>query len=332
MKTGRLGIVLLMWLVVGTVRAEEWQDDFSNAEKSNAQWVGDWARFAINKNGQLQSQVSEAAESALFHTSTCAINAQWQCWMRISGACSAYNQIRFYIALTSEDTHSDGYYVQIGGVNKNVTLYDQKNGTSTLLIEHPDRIKSLDGSASYLNVRVTRDKDGMFRLFSWIEGRDTTWVEEGAVFMSMVESAYSALYVRNSKTRGYDFYIDNVYVRGDEQQEMIDTETAREKASVELSSENLSPNHDGWEDELCLQYVVPNDDYLATCAVYTANGVLVKQLCHHSSISSSGKICWDGTTASGSTAEIGVYVIYIELRNKSTHDTLRQRMAVSLTL
>ena len=280
----------------------------------------------------MQSQVSEAAESALFHTSTCAINAEWQCWVRISGACSAYNQMRFYIALTSEDTHSDGYYVQIGGVNKNVTLYNQKNGTSTLLIEHPDRIKSLDGSASYLNVRVTRDKDGMFRLFSWIEGRDTTWVEEGAVFVSMIESAYSALYVRNSKTRGYDFYIDNVYVRGDEQQEMIDTETAREKASVELSSENLSPNHDGWEDELCLQYVVPNDDYLATCAVYTANGMLVKQLCHQSSISSAGKICWDGTTASGSTAEIGVYVIYIELRNKSTHDTLRQRMAVSLTL
>lgn len=332
MKTGRLGIVLLMWLVVGSVSAEEWQDDFSDAEASHAAWLGDWNCFAINQYGQLQSQISGAAESALYHTSTCAVNAEWQCKVRISGACSAHNHVRFYLTLTAGDIYSDGYFVQIGGAKENITLYEQKDSVTNKIIEHSDRVKCLDGDASYVHVRATRDENGVFHLFSWVEGLDTTWVEEGVAFVPIVESAYSALYVRNTKTRGYDFYIDNVYVRGDEQREIINTDIIDEKASVELLSENLSPNHDGWEDEVCIQYLVPGDDYLATCAVYTVNGLLVKYLYQQSPILSSGNICWDGTTESGSTAEIGVYVLYIELRNKSTHDTLRQRMAVSLTL
>ena len=331
MRGASFVIGLLAWLFVGTASANDWQDDFSNAIDSKAAWTGDWAHFAINKHGQLQSQVSQAAESALFHTNTCAIHAEWQCWVRISGNCSAQNQVRFYLTLTDKDINSDGYFVQIGGTNKNITLYEQNNGTSTKIIEHPQRIKCLDGSASYVNIRVTRDADGLFHLFSWIEGKDSTWVEEGAVFVPMVQSAYSAIYVRNSKTRGYDFYIDNVQVRGEQQLSPLGDEATNDKASATLLSDNLSPNHDGWEDEVCIQTLVPNDDYIATCAVYTANGMLVKTLCQQATISQSETICWDGTTLQGNTAEIGVYVLYIELRNQHTHDTLRQRMAVSLT-
>jgi hypothetical protein len=331
-KNKCLGILLLIWLVVGLARADEWQDDFSNAEESNTAWVGDWKHFAINKYGQLQSQVGEASESALFHPNTCAINAEWQCWVRISGACSTYNQVRFYLTLFSNDIYDDGYFVQIGGANKNITLYEQKEGTSTKIIEHPDRIKCLDASASYVSVRATRDEKGVFRLFSWIEGIDTTWIEEGAIFVPMVRSAYTALWVRNSKTRGYDFYIDNVSVRGEEQYQILGDESMGDKTSVQLLSENISPNHDGWEDEVCIQYSTPDDDYRATCTVYTANGVLVKQLCQQTAIPQIGTICWDGTTDKGTIAEIGVYVLYIELSSTTTHDTLRQRMAVSLTL
>ncbi len=330
MNSKWFGILLLIWLGVGSTRADEWQDDFSNPEESYATWMGDWEHFAINKYGQLQSQVSEASESILFHSNTCAINAEWQCWIRISGGCSTYNQVRFYLTLLGDDIYDDGYFVQIGGANKNITLYEQKEGTSTKIIEHPDRIKCLDASATYVSIRATRDEEGVFRLFSWIEGRDTTWVEEGALFVPMVASTHSALFVRNSKTRGYDFYIDNVYVRGEEQNEIV-SDAMDDKVSAQLLSDNLSPNHDGWEDEVCIQYQTPNDDYIATCTIYTPNGVLVKQLCHQAVIPQTGTICWDGTTDTGATAEIGVYVLHIELKNTSTHDTLRQRMVVSLT-
>lgn len=322
----------MLCLFAGATKADEWKDDFSNAEQSKTAWVGDWEHFAINKQEQLQSQVSEASESTLLHTSTCAINAEWQCWVRISGTCSAYNQVRFYIALDGEDIYSNGYYVQIGGRNKNITLHKQQVGENKILIENTNRLKIMDNEASTLRIRVTRNDDGVFHLFSWIEGKDSTWMEEGQWFEPIVESQYSALYVKNSKTRGYDFYFDNIHVHGDQQHATIDTETTNEKASVELVSENLSPNQDGWEDQLCLQYLVPNEDYIATCAVYSTNGLLVKQVCHQLPLLESGNICWDGTTTSGNTAQIGVYVLYIELHNKSTHDTLRQRMAVSLTL
>lgn len=331
----RIGILLLMWLVIYTANANEWRDDFANAEASQAHWVGDWGSFAINKQGQLQSQASQAGEHALLRSSHAAIDAEWGCWLRISGTCSAYNLVRFYLTLASEDTRSDGYFVQIGGTNKNITLYEQQDGLATKVIEHSERKKILDMDASYLYVKVTRESDGMFRLYSLVEGKDSIWIEEGSIFVPMVESKYSAIEVKNTKTRGYDFYVDDVYVRGERQQASLAGDADEEmtgKAHLHIVSENISPNGDGWEDEVCVQYEVPNDDYKATIQVYTANGILVKQLCKKEAISLTGEFCWDGTTANGSTADIGVYVLYVELQNSKTHDTLRHRAAVALTL
>lgn len=315
--------------------ADEWFDDFSQVEQSQTQWIGDWSSFSINKNYQLQSQASQAGEHALLRSSHAAIDAEWGCWLRISGTCSAYNLVRFYLTLASEDTRSDGYFVQIGGANKNITLYEQQDSLATKVIEHSERKKILDMDASYLRVKVTRESDGMFRLYSLVEGKDSIWIEEGSIFVPMVESKYSAIAVKNSKTRGYDFYIDDVYVKGERQQASLAGDADEEmtgKAHLQIVSENLSPNGDGWEDEVCVQYEVPNDDYKATIQVYTANGILVKQLCKKEAISPTGEICWDGTTANGSTADIGVYVLYVELQNGKTHDTLRHRAAVALTL
>lgn len=326
------GFYILLCVLLSNVSifAEQWNDDFSNPQQSKLEWVGDWSQFAINRNNQLQSQSSDATESVLLHASTCAINAEWQFWTRISGACSAYNLLRYYIALCEEDIHADGYFVQIGGTNKNITLYEQKSNSITKLIEHPARTKILDTDASYVSIRVKRDDKGVLHLYSLIEGIDSTWIEEGFAFVPMLTSQYNAVYVKNTKTRGYDFYIDDIYVSGEQQHESLSQDEV--EASVQLLSENISPNHDGWEDEVCIQYFVPNADYLATCAVYTSNGLLVKQIHQQTAIQQAGTICWNGTTDQGDIAEIGIYILYIELLNKKTHDTLRQRMVVSLTL
>jgi hypothetical protein len=175
-KLPRTILLLVSLLFCCSVIAEEWQDDFSNPEHSQIVWWGNWESFAINKQGQLQSQATEAAESVLFHESTAAIHAEWQFWVRISGTCSAYNLIRFYIALEEEDVTSNGFFVQVGGANKNITLYQQKNGDAKKIIEDTTRKKILDSGASYLHVRVTRSEDGILRLYSLrrISSRVTT--------------------------------------------------------------------------------------------------------------------------------------------------------------
>lgn len=323
----RIIILLVGILLSEAVFAEEWGDDFSNTEVSEREWEGDWDNFAINKQGQLQSQTAEAAESVLFHESTATIDAEWKFWVRISGTCSAYNLIRFYIAL-EEDVTSNGFFVQVGGANKNITLYQQTEGEARKIIEDTTRKKLLDADASYVHVRVTRSEDGVMHLYSLVEGKDSVWTKEGECFVPMLSSKYSAIVIKNSKKRGYDFYIDDIYVKGEVQNTPLTDEETYNKASIQLQTESISPNGDGWEDEACITYYVPAQKTTAKLSIYTANGVLVKHVPQVSS-SSEGMVCWDGTNMNGQTVDIGVYVLHIEIQSP-TIPTLRQRYALSV--
>lgn len=315
----------------------QFNDDFSDADASHSTWSGDWERFAVNRHGQLQSQSSTAAESALWHESTASIEAEWSGWVRISGTCSAYNLIRCYLTLNGDSLDADAYYVQIGGANKNIALYEQYDGTATKVIENEARKKILNTSAAVVRWRVTRGADGIFHLYSHVEGVDSTFVEEGIYFANRVRSKYFALYVKNSKQRGYDFYFDDIAVTGNPQdtpvhaEEDTDTPNTPIQSAVHLLAESISPNGDGYEDEACLSYSLPDDGYYATFNVYTPTGVLVRHVCEKQSLPTAGTLCWDGTTAQGTPAEIGVYVLAIELKNTTTKDVLRRKFAVAVT-
>ena len=327
-KSPRSILLLVSLLFCCSVIAEEWQDDFSNPEHSQMVWWGNWESFAINKQGQLQSQAAEAAENVLFHESSAAINAEWQFWVRISGTCSAYNLIRFYIALEEEDVTSNGFFVQVGGANKNITLYQQKNGDAKKIIEDTTRKKILDSGASYLHVRVTRSEDGIIRLYSQVEGKDSEWSKEGEYFVPMLTSHYSAVCVRNSKKRGYDFYVDDIFVKGEVQHTSLENENIEEmETQIHLQTESISPNGDGWEDEVCITYQSPYTKCSAQLSVYTANGVFVKSL--PVATSSKGIVCWDGTNKHGETVDIGVYVLHVEIKSPDA-PTARQRYAVAV--
>lgn len=327
-KLPRSILLLIGLLVCCSAIAEEWQDDFSNPEHSQIVWWGNWESFAINKQGQLQSQASESAESVLFHESTTAIHAEWRFWVRISGTCSAYNLIRFYIALEDEDVTSNGFFVQVGGANKNITLYQQTNGETKKIIEDTTRKKILDSGASYLHVRVTRSEDGIMRLYSQVEGKDSDWSKEGECFVKMMTSNYCAVVVRNSKKRGYDFYLDDIYVKGEKQHTSLSDDLPNKETNIELLADAISPNEDGWEDEACIRYQSPYPKSSAQLSVYTANGVFVKSL--PAATSSEGIVCWDGTNKHGEIVDIGVYVLHIEIKAPNA-PTTRQRYAVAVT-
>ena len=327
-------LVLLFTLILCVnTHAQVWEDDFSSPEHSYEHWSGDWASFAINKNQQLQSQSPESNEAFLFHESYCAIQAQWQCWVRISGSCSAYNLIRWYVTLDGEIPYANGYFIQIGGANKNITLYQQNNDEIVKIIENEERKKILDADASYLHLRLTRSNDGVFHLYSWVENKDTNWIKEGQYFVPMLISNQSAICVRNSKTRGYDFYIDDISVSGIAQTDPIDnahTNQHDQQYNILLHQDCISPNGDGWEDQACISYTLPNDDYLATVGIFTPNGILVKQIYNATPIDANGTFCWDATNQRETRVDIGVYVLILEFKNKKTHSVIRKHYTVAV--
>lgn len=329
----RVGLIvaLLPWIFC----FGQFTDDFSDADAAHETWMGDWEHFAITKDGRLKTQVAVAAESALYHESTAAIDAEWSGWTKVQGGVSAKNLVRFY--LTMDDESEDAYFVQIGGANKNVVLYEQDRDDVTKVIENQDRKKILSASTVVVNWRVTRGRDGVFHLYSQVDGVDSVMVEEGAYPANLVRSTYFAIEVKNSSKRGYDFYIDDIVVTGVAQTESIHqtdgsepVQTDSTKASVRLLTESISPNGDGYEDEACLAFSLPNEDYKTSLSVYTPSGALVKTICQKQETPAGGTLCWDGTNAKGVTVGIGVYVLAVEMKNSKTKDVFRKRYAVAV--
>jgi hypothetical protein len=155
-------------------------DDFSNHDQSYERWSGDWNRFVINVNDQLQTKDDESHESALMISSRASLEAEWSFWTKIDGGTSTYNLTRFYIS-DSEDFMHSGFYVQIGGVNKNVVLYKVTGSTSKKVIENSLRKGILEREDISVSVKLTRDEYGVFRLYSFVEDEDEDFVEEETV-------------------------------------------------------------------------------------------------------------------------------------------------------
>ncbi|MEO0338554.1 MAG: gliding motility-associated C-terminal domain-containing protein, partial [Bacteroidota bacterium] len=91
-----------------------------------------------------------------------------------------------------------------------------------------------------------------------------------------------------------------------------------------LENETFSPDSDGNEDLLILNYQTDQVGYLANLRVYDAMGRLVKSLARNNSLASEGIITWDGTNEDGAKARIGIYVIWIELFTPEGNKTVEK--------
>ena len=79
-----------------------------------------------------------------------------------------------------------------------------------------------------------------------------------------------------------------------------------------LSSEQFSPNNDGYNDLLALHYQLPEDGYLINIQIFTPNGIKVTNLTNNTIAGTEGTLFWDGTNASGTLSPVGIYVLFIE--------------------
>ncbi|MDF1698662.1 MAG: lamin tail domain-containing protein [Saprospiraceae bacterium] len=76
-----------------------------------------------------------------------------------------------------------------------------------------------------------------------------------------------------------------------------------------LASEIFSPNQDGDNDQMILNYQLEKPGFLASVTVYDAAGFKIKQLSNNELLGSQGIIVWDGTDMDGQISDLGIYVI-----------------------
>lgn len=84
------------------------------------------------------------------------------------------------------------------------------------------------------------------------------------------------------------------------------------KTLFTLPYTTVSPDGDGFQDFLLLNYQLDEVGFIADIRIYDANGRLVKRLNKGELLATEGSIKWDGTLDDGKKARIGIYVVQAE--------------------
>lgn len=87
------------------------------------------------------------------------------------------------------------------------------------------------------------------------------------------------------------------------------------KNVVTLASKTFSPDNDGFEDLLNIDYKFRQNGNLVAVNIYTDKGILVRRLVRNVTTPAQGTITWDGLNDGGQLCKIGLYVIKIDVFN-----------------
>jgi len=82
--------------------------------------------------------------------------------------------------------------------------------------------------------------------------------------------------------------------------------------TFETWPETISPNNDGYQDELYIQYQFNKEGYVLNAIVYDLAGRKIKQLVSNYLAGTNGELSWDGLGESGNLLSKGIYIIYFE--------------------
>ena len=81
----------------------------------------------------------------------------------------------------------------------------------------------------------------------------------------------------------------------------------------ELEREVFSPDNDGFQDVLLINYEMDRSGAVATVKIYDRRGRQVRELSNNLFLGTDGTITWDGITDSGTKARIGPHIVYIDV-------------------
>ncbi|MDR2840143.1 MAG: hypothetical protein LBV75_02600 [Paludibacter sp.] len=205
-------------------------DDFSDGDfTQNPTWTGTAENFIVNPAFQLQSNALAASTSYLATPSQAIDNAVWEFWVRIEYPTSSSNYASVYLVSDRADFSGEcnGYYVQIGNTNDEISLYLQQGATKTKIIDGADRradTMRVAGQTIYpeLQIRITRDGEGNFALYSKniSRGESDFYLEGTTKNIKVTSSEFFGLLFRNSGATGKAYFFDDIAVSGDKTQDI----------------------------------------------------------------------------------------------------------------
>ncbi|MDE5418442.1 lamin tail domain-containing protein [Labilibaculum sp. DW002] len=122
-------------------------------------------------------------------------------------------------------------------------------------------------------------------------------------------------FVETNKESNWQSAAQNIGFGSPGMQNSVFQEAALQTTEVSLSSEVFSPDNDGINDRLMINFKLKEDGYLASIRIYNSLGVEVRKLATNVNLANEDTLFWDGLSSNKMRTPIGVYLVYIELFN-----------------
>ena len=175
-------ISILLLVLLSNILLSQTSDDFEDGNfTENPEWTGNLQLFKVNSAFQLQLNDSIENKVYLGTTNTMINNTEWRCWIKLGFSPSGNNNARYYLVSNKQDLSDSlaGYFLQFGesGSNDAIELFRQ-DGTELFSVCRS--IEGIISSSFEIRVKVTRDGDGLWKLFvDQSGGEDFTFEAEG---------------------------------------------------------------------------------------------------------------------------------------------------------
>jgi len=97
-----------------------------------------------------------------------------------------------------------------------------------------------------------------------------------------------------------------------------------------LSSDLISPDNDGYQDVVQLNYQMNEAGMLGKVTIYDDRGRLIRTICSNELLGTEGTLSWDGLTDNFVKSSIGVYVLFFEAFSTNGSLFFAQRKAITV--
>lgn len=243
---------IILALLCSSAAIAQVNDNFNDGNfTQNPSWFGQVNHYEIDSDFWLHLNApSENSSSLLYLKSHLLENATWEMQTKLDFNPSGSNYLDWYIMANDSNLidASEAYFVRVGDTEDEVSLYRQKEGEITKIIDGLDGTQSLQ--QVNVKLKVERKLGGNFVL--WHKSADSLdWVNEGATIDNQcLNASYSGLVCNYTSTRSDKFYFDDY---------TIDGETLIDSLAPLLESHNLISNN-----QIHLQFAEEDFDNLHT--------------------------------------------------------------------
>jgi hypothetical protein len=208
-------VLLTLILALAQSGIAQIDDNFGDGDFTfNPTWSGDNSKFTVAA-AELWLNAPAVTDAAFLSTqSTVMINTNWEFYNRMVFNPSSSNFCRFYLVSDQKNfnaTNINGYYVELGRLSDEISLYKVVNGISTRIIDGTDNM--LNSAACTTRVKVTRTGSLWELLVDSLGG--TSFVSLGTFNdASVTETYFTGTYCKYTSTRSDKFFFDDVLATG----------------------------------------------------------------------------------------------------------------------